>query len=71
MRNRALKLFLRGVNMLYLICVMSFLGLSLLGLVIFILKNKKEIAEELAASEDIEPSKIDKSQPYMPELGWY
>lgn len=49
----------------------AFLGLSLVGLILFILKNREAIDEEIAMSEPIEPSKIDKSQPYMPELGWY
>lgn len=52
-------------------CLGVILGLSLIGLVLFILKNRKTIDKEMAMSDLIEPSKMDKSQPYIPELGWY
>lgn len=52
-------------------CLGVILGLSLIGLVLFILKNRKTIDKEMAMSDPIEPSKMDKSQPYIPELGWY
>lgn len=55
----------------YFICLGVILGLSLIGLVLFILKNRKTIDKEMAMSDPIEPSKMDKSQPYIPELGWY
>lgn len=52
-------------------CLGVILGLSLIGLVLFILKNRKTIDKEMAMSDPIEPNKMDKSQPYIPELGWY
>lgn len=55
----------------YFMCLGVILGLSLIGLVLFILKNRKTINKEMAMSDLIEPSKMDKSQPYIPELGWY
>lgn len=55
----------------YFMCLGVILGLSLIGLVLFILKNRKTIDKEMAMSDPIKPSEIDKSQPYMPELGWY
>ena len=60
-----------SLKMWIFVSLWAFLGLSLVGLILFILKNREAIDEELAMSDPIEPSKIDKSQPYMPELGWY
>lgn len=57
--------------LVYFIGLGVFLGLSLIGLVLFILKNRKEIDKEIAMNTSVKHSKNNTSQPYMPELGWY
>ena len=48
----------------------AFLGLSLVGLVLFIPKNREAIDEELAMSDPIEPSSIE-TKPYQPNIYQY